>query len=136
VIAAFSNMAAFTAKAATTNDPHRLHRTEDPVKLGLSLALLGRAERDGCQFLQLVSDGEAAGTTGVRWCRGHSCGGCSQSDQCFGYGEHVERRAVGCPRPGLQIQVVNASTNHEINTAFTTFVRERPTRFSSASTPF
>jgi putative tryptophan/tyrosine transport system substrate-binding protein len=27
---------------------------------------------------------------------------------------------------GLQIQAVNASTSHEINAAFTTFVRERP----------
>jgi len=27
---------------------------------------------------------------------------------------------------GLQIQVVNASTSHEINVAFATFVRERP----------
>ncbi len=37
---------------------------------------------------------------------------------------------------GLQIQVLNADTSHEINAAFATIVRERPDALFSASSPY
>jgi hypothetical protein len=37
---------------------------------------------------------------------------------------------------GLQIQVLNADNSREINTAFATFVRERPMPSSSPPAPF
>jgi putative tryptophan/tyrosine transport system substrate-binding protein len=37
---------------------------------------------------------------------------------------------------GLQIQLLNASTSHEINTAFATFVRDRPDALFVGTDPF
>ena len=37
---------------------------------------------------------------------------------------------------GLQIQVLNAGTSHEINAAFATFVRERPDALFVGTDPF
>jgi ABC-type uncharacterized transport system substrate-binding protein len=37
---------------------------------------------------------------------------------------------------GLQVQVLNADTSHEIDAAFATIVRERPDALFSASSPY
>jgi ABC-type uncharacterized transport system substrate-binding protein len=127
VIAAFSNMAAFTAKAATTMIPIVFIATEDPVKLGLvaSLARPG-GNATGVNFysgeltakrLELLREMVPAATRVAVLVNATNALAT----------ESTLRDVQSAARAlGLQIQVVNASTSHEINAAFTTFVRERP----------
>ena len=127
MIAAFSNMAAFTAKAATTMTPIVFLATEDPVKLGLvaSLARPG-GNATGVNFysgeltakrLELLREMVPAATRVAVLVNPTNALAT----------ESTLRDVQSAARTlGLQIQVVNASTSHEINAAFTTFVRERP----------
>src|SRR6516165_4449780 len=127
VIAALSNMVALEVKATTTTIPIVFIATEDPVKLGFvaSLARPG-GNATGINFytteltakrLELLREVVPAATrvavlvnpTNVLTT------------------ESTLRDVQSAARAmGLQIQVVNASTSHEINAAFATFVRERP----------
>ena len=127
VIAAFSNMAAFTAKAATTMIPIVFIATEDPVKLGLvaSLARPG-GNATGVNFysgeltakrLELLREMVPAAT------RVEVLVNATNALATESTLRDVQSAARAM---GLQIQVVNASTSHEINAAFATFVRERP----------
>ena len=127
VIAAPERSAALAAKAATTTIPIVFLVAEDPVKLGLvaslarpggnltginffsgeltakRLELLRELVPAAARVAVLVNPANAATTeTTLR---------------------DVEPAARAM---GLQIQVLNASTSHEINAAFATFVRERP----------
>jgi ABC-type uncharacterized transport system substrate-binding protein len=127
VIAAFSNMAAVTAKAATTMIPIVFLATEDPVKLGL-VANLARpgGNATGVNFysgeltakrLELLREMVPAATRVAVLVNPTNALAT----------ESTLRDVQSAARAlGLQIQVVNASTSHEINEAFTTFVRERP----------
>jgi putative tryptophan/tyrosine transport system substrate-binding protein len=127
VIAAFSNMAAFTAKAATTTIPIVFQATEDPVRLGLvaSLARPG-GNATGVNFysgeltakrLELLREMVPTATRVAALVNPTNALAT----------ESTLRDVQSASRAlGLQIQVVNASTSHEINAAFTTFVRERP----------
>jgi putative ABC transport system substrate-binding protein len=129
--------ATFAAKAATTTIPIAFTVSDDPVRLGLvaSLARPG-GNLTGINFVSselvakrlellralvpgtarvavLVNPANAANTeTALR---------------------DVEpaARAVG-----LQVQVLNADTSHEIDAAFATIVRERPDALFSASSPY
>jgi putative ABC transport system substrate-binding protein len=128
---------AFAAKAATTTIPIVFTVSDDPVRLGL-VASLNRpgGNLTGINFVSselvakrlellralvpgtarvavLVNPANAANTeTALR---------------------DVEpaARAVG-----LQVQVLNADTSHEIDAAFATIVRERPDALFSASSPY
>ena len=137
VIAASGINAAFAAKAATTTIPIVFAVGDDPVRLGLvaSLARPG-GNLTGINFLSgelvakrlellrelvpaaariavLVNPANVASTeTTLR---------------------DVEPAARAM---GLQIQVLNASTSHEINVAFATFVRERPDALFVGLDPF
>ncbi len=127
VIAAFSNMAGFTAKAATTMIPIVFIATEDPVKLGL-VASLARPDGNatGINFysgeltakrLELLREVVPAATRVAVLVNPTN----ALTTESTLRDVQSAARAMG-----LQIQVVNASTSHEINAAFATFVRERP----------
>ena len=127
VIAAFSNMAALAAKATTTMIPIVFIATEDPVKLGLvaSLARPG-GNATGINFysgeltakrLELLREMVPAATRVAVLVNPTN----ALTTESTLRDVQSAARATG-----LQIQVVNASTSHEINAAFATFVRERP----------
>jgi putative ABC transport system substrate-binding protein len=127
---------AFAAKAATTTIPIVFIAAEDPVKLGLvaSLARPG-GNLTGINFLnteltakrlELLRELVPAATRVAVLV--NPAGPDAETTL-----RDVEPAARAI---GLQIQVLNASTSREIDAAFATFVRERPTPSSSASTSF
>ena len=137
VIATGAPPSAFAAKAATTTIPIVFVVAEDPVKLGLvaSLARPGgnltginffavelaakRLEllRDlvpgAARLAVLVDPANAAITEGT-----------------------VVAVETAARAMGLEIKVLNASTSREIDSAFATFVRERPDALFVSSGPF
>jgi putative tryptophan/tyrosine transport system substrate-binding protein len=138
VIAAIGAAApALAAKAATTTIPIVFIVGEDPVRLGLVASLarpggnatginlfIGELVAKRLEFLRalvpaatrvavLVNPADAATT-----------------DTTLRALEPAARAM------GLQIQILNASTSREINTAFATFVRERPDALFVNSDPF
>jgi ABC-type uncharacterized transport system substrate-binding protein len=127
VIAALSNMVALAVKAATTTIPFVFIATEDPVKLGFvaSLARPG-GNATGINFytgeltakrLELLREVVPAATRVAALVNPTNALTT----------ESTLRDVQSAARTmGLQIQVVNASTSHEINAAFATLVRERP----------
>jgi putative tryptophan/tyrosine transport system substrate-binding protein len=126
-IATASNTAALAAKAATTMIPIVFLTTEDPVKLGL-VASLARPSGNatGINFfsgeltakrLELLREMVPAATRVAVLVNPAN----TAVTETTLTDVQSAARAMG-----LQIQVVNASTSHEINAAFATFVRERP----------
>jgi ABC-type uncharacterized transport system substrate-binding protein len=126
VISASGIVAAFAAKAATTTIPIVFGVAEDPVRLGLvaSLARPG-GNLTGINFLtselvakrlELLRELLPA-TTRVAVLVNPTNATSTETTL-----RDVETAARAM---GLQIQVLNASTSHEINVAFATFVRER-----------
>jgi putative ABC transport system substrate-binding protein len=127
VIAAMSNLVALTVKATTTTIPIVFIATEDPVKLGFvaSLARPG-GNATGINFysgeltakrLELLREVVPAATRVAVLVNPTN----ALTTESTLRDVQSAARAMG-----LQIQVVNASTSHEINAAFATFVRERP----------
>ena len=126
VIAATSTNPAFAAKAATTTTPIVFVAGEDPVRLGLvaSLArpggnltginiLSGELTAKRLNLLREMVPGAARIAVLVNPANVMT--------------ENTLRDVAAAARVmGLQIQVLNASTSGEIDTAFATFVRERP----------
>jgi putative ABC transport system substrate-binding protein len=125
VIAAVSNFAA--VKATTSTIPIVFLATEDPVKLGFvaSLARPG-GNTTGINFysgeltakrLELLREVVPAATRVAVLVNPTN----AMTTESTLRDVRSAARAMG-----LRIQVVNASTSHEINAAFATFVRERP----------
>jgi putative tryptophan/tyrosine transport system substrate-binding protein len=128
---------AFAAKAATTTIPVVFVSGEDPVGLGLvaSLARPG-GNLTGINFmsaelaakrLELLRELVPAATRVAVLVNPAE----EMATKSTLRDVEVAARTIG-----LQIQVLNASTSGEIDAAFATLVRERSTRFSSATTPF
>jgi putative tryptophan/tyrosine transport system substrate-binding protein len=127
VIATVSNFAASAAKATTTTIPIVFLATEDPVKLGFvaSLARPG-GNTTGINFysgeltakrLELLREVVPAATRVAVLVNPTNAMTT----------ESTLREVQSAARAmALQIQVVNAGTNGEINAAFATFVHERP----------
>src|SRR3954452_9577376 len=128
---------ALAAKAATTTIPIVFTVPEDPVRLGLvaSLARPG-GHVTGINFfsnevlakrLELL---RALVPTATRVAVLVNPANTANTESTL---KDVEpaARAVG-----LQIQVLNADTSHEIDAAFATIVRERPDALFSASSPY
>ena len=127
VIATAANIAALAVKATTTTIPIVFIATEDPVKLGFvaSLARPG-GNATGVNFysgeltakrLELLREVVPAATRVAVLVNPTN----ALTTESTLRDVQSAARAMG-----LQIQVVNASTSHEINVAFATFVRERP----------
>jgi putative ABC transport system substrate-binding protein len=136
-ISASGIVAAFAAKAATTTIPIVFGVAEDPVRLGLvaSLARPG-GNLTGVNFLtselvakrlELLRELLPA-TTRVAVLVNPTNATSTETTL-----RDVETAARAM---GLQIQVLNASTSHEINVAFATFVRERPNALFVGLDPF
>jgi putative tryptophan/tyrosine transport system substrate-binding protein len=137
VIAAIGNAAAMAATAATTTIPIVFLATEDPVKLGLvaSLARPG-GNATGINFysgeltakrLELLRELVPAATRVA-----------VLVNPANATTTETTLRDVAAPARamGLQIQVLNASTSREINTAFATLARERPDALFVGLDPF
>jgi putative tryptophan/tyrosine transport system substrate-binding protein len=126
VISASGIVAAFAAKAATTTIPIVFGVSEDPVRLGLvaSLARPG-GNLTGINFLtaELVAKRlellRELVPAAIRVAVLVNPANTTSTETTL---RDVETAARAM---GLQIQVLNASTSHEINVAFATFVRER-----------
>ena len=127
VIAAVSNVVVLAVKATTTTIPIVFLATEDPVKLGF-VASLARPDGNatGINFysgeltakrLELLREVVPAATRVAVLVNPTN----ALTTESTLRDVQSAARAMG-----LQIQVVNASTSHEINAAFTTFVREQP----------
>jgi len=127
VIAAVSNIVALAVKATTTTIPIVFIATEDPVKLGFVASLArpggnatginfynGELTAKRLELLREVVPTAARVAVLVNPANALTTENTLRDVQSAG-------RAMG-----LQIQVVNASTSHEMNAAFATFVRERP----------
>jgi putative tryptophan/tyrosine transport system substrate-binding protein len=129
---------AFAAKAATTTIPIVFTVSDDPVRLGLvaSLARPG-GNLTGINFvstelvakrLELLRElvpGAARVAVLV------NPASATTSTETTLRDVEPAARAVG-----LQIQVLNAETSHEIDAAFATIVRERPDALFVASSPY
>ena len=137
VIAATSTSAALAAKAAAAMIPFVFLVAEDPVKLGLvaslarpggnatginfysneltakRLALLRELVPGAARVAVLVNPVNARVTETT-----------------------LREMDLAARAMGLQIHVLNASTSREINTAFATFVRERPDALFAGLDPF
>jgi putative tryptophan/tyrosine transport system substrate-binding protein len=122
-----SNMVALTVKATTTTIPIVFLATEDPVKLGF-VASLARPDGNatGINFysgeltakrLELLREMVPTATRVAVLVNPTN----ALTTESTLRDVQSAARAMG-----LQIQVVNATTSHEINAAFATFVRERP----------
>jgi putative tryptophan/tyrosine transport system substrate-binding protein len=127
VIAATNTASALAAKAATTTTPIVFSVPEDPVGLGLvtSVARPG-GNATGINFfsqemvpkrLELLRELVPTATRVA----------VLVNPAAVATTETTMKEVAGAARAlGLQIQVFNARTSHEINAAFSTFVRERP----------
>ena len=137
VIAAFGNSAALAAKAVTTTIPIVFSSGEDPVRLGLvaSLAQPGGnvtginnfATELVAKRLELLREMVPAAT---RVAVLVSPSNATSSDIT------VRDTAAAARAMGLQVQVLNADTSHEIDAAFARLARERSDAVYVDSTPF
>jgi putative ABC transport system substrate-binding protein len=137
VIAASATPAAIAVKPATTTIPIAFIVAEDPVKLGLvaSLARPG-GNLTGINFfgselvakrLELLRELVPAATRVAVLVNPANAT----------VAETTLREVAAAARAmGLQIQVLNASTNREIDEAFATLVRERPDALFVGGDPF
>ena len=137
VIAATSTSPALAAKAATATIPIVFIVAEDPVRLGL-VASLARPSGNltGINFfsgelaakrLELLRELVPAATRVAVLVNPTN----APTTESALRGVEAAARAMG-----LQIQVLNASTSREIDTAFATFVRERPDALFVGNEPF
>jgi putative ABC transport system substrate-binding protein len=112
VITAFVS-AALAAKAATATIPIVFLTAENPVKLGLVVSLARPAgNATGINILSFTIRMTANAESSLKDLK------------------------TAAHTLGMQIQDLNASTNHEIDAAFATFVQERPDALFVASDPF
>jgi putative ABC transport system substrate-binding protein len=136
VIAASTPIAAIAAKAATTTIPIVFVVNEDPVKLGLvaSLARPGgnatginilHAELTA-KRLELLREVMPAATRVAVLVNPANATNT----------ESTLRDMAAASTIGLQIKVLNASTSREIETAFASFMRERPDALFVSSDPY
>ena len=136
VIVAGAPPAALAAKAATTTIPIVFGVGDDPVKIGLvtSLARPG-GNLTGINFFS--SELAAKRMELLREMVPTATRVAVLGDPTFTLTESQVRDAETAARAmGLQIQILNASTSREINTAFANFVRERPDALYVGTGPF
>jgi putative ABC transport system substrate-binding protein len=127
----------FAAKTATTTIPIVFTVSDDPVRLGLvaSLAQPG-GNLTGINFLtaELVAKRlellRALVPTATRVAVLVNPANTANTETTLRDVEPAARAV------GLQVQVLNADTSHEIDAAFATIVRERPDALFSASSPY
>jgi putative tryptophan/tyrosine transport system substrate-binding protein len=137
MIAAFGPAAALAAKAATTTIPIVFNVPDDPVRLGLVASfarpsgnltginfLSGELTAKRLKFLHELVPAATRVTVLVNPVN-------ATNMEIMLRDVEPAARAIG-----LQIQVLKASTSHEIEATFATFVRERPDALFVGNDPF
>jgi putative tryptophan/tyrosine transport system substrate-binding protein len=136
VIAAPNTSSALAAKAATTTIPIIFIVGEDPVGLGLVASLA----RPGSNLTGINFFGVEVTAKRLELLRAMVPGAARVAllvNPTSPTAETTLRDVESAGRAmGLQIQVLNASTSREIDTAFATFVRERPDAVFVSADPF
>jgi ABC-type uncharacterized transport system substrate-binding protein len=137
VIAAFGPAAAFAAKAATTTIPIVFNVPDDPVRLGLVASfarpsgnltginfLSGELTAKRLKFLRELVPAAIRVAVLVNPVN-------ATNTEIMLRDVEPAARAIG-----LQIRILKASTSHEIEAAFATFVREQPDALFVGNDPF
>ena len=128
---------ALAAKAATTTIPIVFNVGEDPVKLGLVVSLA----RPGGNATGINFYGDELTAKRLELLRELVPGAARVAVLVNPVNARVTETTLremdlAARAMGLQIHVLNASTSREINTAFATFVRERPDALFAGLDPF
>jgi ABC-type uncharacterized transport system substrate-binding protein len=136
-VIATRSVAALAAKAATSTIPVVFMLSEDPVRLGLVASIARPAgNATGINFFSTELTAkrlELLREVVPRAARVAVLVNPAYAVRTEATVRDVQAAARGM---GLQIQVLNASTSHEINAAFATFVRERPDALFVGTDPF
>ena len=136
VIAAFGNSAALAAKAVTTTIPIVFSSGEDPVRLGLVASL---AQPGGnLTGINTFSTELAAKRLGLlrEMVPAAARVAVVVSPSSVSSESTVRDTSAAARAMGLQVQVLNADTSHEIDAAFARLARERSDAVYVDSTPF
>jgi putative tryptophan/tyrosine transport system substrate-binding protein len=128
VIAATQGLApASAAKAATTTIPIVFNVAEDPVRLGLVTSLARPSGNlTGINFFTSETHAKRLELLRLLMPRATRVAVLVNPSNPTTAESTVREVEVAARSMGLQIQVLNASTNQEITAAFATFVQERP----------
>jgi putative tryptophan/tyrosine transport system substrate-binding protein len=136
IVALGGNVGALAAKATTTTIPILFFATEDPVSLGL-VASLARPGGNLTGINLFSGELSAKRLEFLRELVPSATRVAVLINPIGSTAETTLRDVESAARPlGLQIQVLNASTSREIDTALATFVRERPDGLFVSSDPF
>jgi putative tryptophan/tyrosine transport system substrate-binding protein len=136
IVALGGNVGALAAKATTTTIPILFFATEDPVSLGL-VASLARPGGNLTGINLFSGELSAKRLEFLRELVPSATRVAVLINPTGSTAETTLRDVESAARPlGLQIQVLNASTSREIDTALATFVRERPDGLFVSSDPF
>ena len=137
VIAAFGNSAALAAKAVTTTIPIVFSSGEDPVRLGLvaSLAQPG-GNLTGINTFSTELAAKRLGLLREMVPAAARVAVLVSPSSAVTSESTVRDTSAGARAMGLQVQVLNADTSHEIDAAFARLARERFDALYVDSTPF
>jgi len=136
MIAAFGIVAASAAKAATTTIPIVFATAVDPVRLDL-VASLARPGGNLTGINIFTTELVAKRLGLLRELVPRAVRVAVLVNPAYPDSELMVRDVAEAARAmGLQIQVLNASTSHEINAAFASLVRERPDALFVGGEPF
>ena len=126
VIAAFGNSAALAAKAVTTTIPIVFSSGEDPVRLGLvaSLAQPG-GNLTGINIFSTELAAKRLGLLREMVPAAARVAVLVSPSSAVTSESTVRDTSAGARAMGLQVQVLNADTSHEIDAAFARLARER-----------
>src|SRR6516225_5264649 len=127
VIAASGSVAALAAKAATQTIPIAFIAAEDPVKLGLvaSLARPG-GNATGLNFFTAEVNAKRLGLLRELLPAARRVAMLMNPTNPINMSSTLAEVEQAARDLALQIQIVNASTSHEIDAAFAALARERP----------
>jgi putative ABC transport system substrate-binding protein len=137
VIAAFGNSAALAAKAATTTIPIVFNVGDDPVRLGLVASLA----QPGSNVTGINTFGTELAAKRLELLRqmvpaATRVAVLVSPSNAVNFESTVRDTSAGARAMGLQLQVLNADTSHEIDAAFARLARERSDALFVDSIPF
>ena len=137
VIATASPPAAFAAKEASATIPIVFGMAQDPVRLGLvaSLARPG-GNLTGINFLLTELAAKRLGLLREMLPAAKRLAVLVNPAEAINTESTLQEVQAGAQAMGLQIRILNAGTDREIDAAFAGFEHERPMHSSSAAAPF
>jgi putative tryptophan/tyrosine transport system substrate-binding protein len=136
-VIATRSVGALAAKAATSTIPIVFLLSEDPVRLGL-VASLARPAGNATGINFFSTELTAKRLELLREVVPRAARVAVLVNPAYAVRTEATVRDVqaAARAMGLQIQLLNASTSHEINAAFATFVRDRPDALFVGTDPF